>query len=107
MQDNITNAHRLIGETIREPGDERRGRIVGVDQARVVPVIFVIWHEQPGIQRVELARGELRQLADACARASAVDDGASGERGRKRDSAPSTGEASSMPALNRRRVGSR
>lgn len=73
MHDNIINAHRLIGETIHEPETERRGRIVGVDQSRSVPVIFVIWQEQPGIQRFELTRDELRQLADACGRSRSAD----------------------------------
>ncbi len=68
MQDTIINAHRLIGETIQEPGEPRRGRIVGVDQSRAVPVIFVIWQEQSGIQRFELTRDELSQLASACLR---------------------------------------
>ncbi|WP_164999495.1 hypothetical protein [Salinicola tamaricis] len=48
MQQTILNAHRLIGETLREPGRERLGRIVGVDQARRVPLVFVLWQDQQG-----------------------------------------------------------
>lgn len=68
MQETIINAHRLIGETIRESGEERCGRIVGVDQSRSVPVVFVIWQGQEGIHRVELTVDELRQLSEACHR---------------------------------------
>ncbi|WP_353981315.1 hypothetical protein [Salinicola endophyticus] len=68
MQQTILNAHRLIGETLREPGRERLGRIVGVDQARRVPVVFVLWQGQQGIQRIELSVDDLRQLAASCER---------------------------------------
>lgn len=68
MQQTILNAHRLIGETLREPGRERLGRIVGVDQARRVPVVFVLWQGQQGIQRIELSVDDLRQLVAACER---------------------------------------
>lgn len=104
MQDMVINAHRLIGETIREPGEERRGRIVGVDQSRAVPVIFVIWHGQEGIQRIELAFDELRQLAEACSQRQAnppeqhdIPEGLVSE----------DVESPASPALPRRRVGSR
>ncbi|WFF40361.1 hypothetical protein EVC62_01975 [Salinicola endophyticus] len=68
MQQTILNAHRLIGETLREPGRERLGRIVGVDQARRVPLVFVLWQGQQGIQRIELSVDDLRQLVASCER---------------------------------------
>ncbi|MGM8932490.1 hypothetical protein [Salinicola halophyticus] len=107
MQDNIINAHRLIGETIHEPETERRGRIVGVDQSRSVPVIFVIWQEQSGIQRFELTRDELRQLAEACGRARPADHDTKAER-KSDDTGASLEDATFVsPELNQRRVGSR
>ncbi|WP_139313657.1 hypothetical protein [Salinicola sp. MH3R3-1] len=107
MQDNIINAHRLIGETIHEPETERRGRIVGVDQSRAVPVIFVIWQEQSGIQRFELTRDELRQLAEACGRARSTGHGTKAER-KSNDTGASLEDATFVsPELNQRRVGSR
>jgi hypothetical protein len=106
MHDNIINAHRLIGETIHEPETERRGRIVGVDQSRSVPVIFVIWQEQSGIQRFELTRDELRQLADACSHRSAGHDVQARREGD--DTSASLDDATFVsPELNQRRVGSR
>lgn len=107
MQDNITNAHRLIGETIREPGDERRGRIVGVDQSRPVPVIFVIWHEQAGIQRVELTREELCQLAEACGRENRAGEPPDTEDGAGRSDVSSETGATFTPEFSQRRAGSR
>ncbi|WP_110655403.1 hypothetical protein [Salinicola halimionae] len=106
MHDNIINAHRLIGETIHEPETERRGRIVGVDQSRSVPVIFVIWQEQSGIQRFELTRDELRQLAEACSRRSPGHDAQATRK--DDDTSASLGDATFVsPELNQRRVGSR
>jgi len=106
MQDSIINAHRLIGETIHDPGEDRRGRIVGVDQSRSVPVIFVIWQEQTGIQRFELTRDELRQLTEACSRSCSVghDPQAKGSDGTQ---AGFDDEASFWPAFVQRRVGFR
>ncbi|KFF47939.1 hypothetical protein GY26_17325 [Gammaproteobacteria bacterium MFB021] len=72
MQQTILNAHRLIGETLREPGRERLGRIVGVDQARRVPVVFVLWQGQQGIQRIELSVDDLRRLVASCERRHAT-----------------------------------
>lgn len=105
MQDNIINAHRLIGETIRDPEEKRLGKIVGVDQSRSVPVIFVIWQEQAGMHRFELTRDELRQLADACchARAKSRDYRARGDD----EARSSSDDASSSPAVAQRRVGFR
>ncbi|OLO02792.1 MULTISPECIES: hypothetical protein [Salinicola] len=106
MQDNIINAHRLIGEIIHDPGEERRGKIVGVDQARSTPVIFVIWQERAGIQRFELTRDELRQLADACCRPRPT---AQDRRGRGSDDAPVSSDdgVSASSAFAQRRVGYR
>lgn len=106
MQDNIINAHRLIGETIRDPEEKRLGKIVGVDQSRSVPVIFVIWQERAGIQRFELTRDELRQLADACCRAQSK---SREHRAKGNDEArtSSDDDASSSPAVAQRRVGFR
>lgn len=107
MQDTIINAHRLIGETIQEPGEPRRGRVVGVDQSRPAPVIFVIWQEQSGIQRFELTRDELSRLASAChlrqsgQASEREDDVLDGEEA----SSDESRSASHVPA--RRRVGSR
>ncbi|WP_110649348.1 hypothetical protein [Salinicola peritrichatus] len=100
MQETIINAHRLIGETVREPGEERRGRIVGVDQSRSVPVIFVIWQGQEGIHRVELTVDELRQLAEACNRHRSL-QAETGETSRDEEQSPAAA------AVSRRRVGSR
>jgi len=107
MQDTIINAHRLIGENIREPETERRGRIVGVDQSRSVPFIFVIWQQQSGIQRFELTRDELRQLADACGRARSTDHDTQAER-KDDDTRASLEDATFVsPEPAQRRVGSR
>ena len=105
MQDNIINAHRLIGETIRDPEEKRLGKIVGVDQSRSVPVIFVIWQEQAGMHRFELTRDELRQLTHACCRAQSKgrDHRASGHD----EARTSSDETSSSPAVAQRRVGFR
>ncbi|MDH4572211.1 hypothetical protein CUR86_06875 [Salinicola acroporae] len=108
MQDTIINAHRLIGETIQEPGEPRRGRIVGVDQSRPVPVIFVIWQEQSGIHRFELTRDELSQLASACQRRqsgwSSKPEADTRDDGKRRSEESSTFDSHASP---RRRVGSR
>ncbi|WP_110685395.1 hypothetical protein [Salinicola aestuarinus] len=92
------NAHRLIGESVREPGQERCGRIVGVDQSRATPVVFVIWQEQEGIHRVELTFDELRQLAGACERRDPMSPPA--------DDAATDVSALAEPTDYRRRVGS-
>ncbi|WP_251977952.1 hypothetical protein [Salinicola avicenniae] len=100
MQDTITNAHRLIGENIREPGEARCGRIVGVDQYRAQPVIFVIWQGQEGIHRFELTFDELGQLAEACIERQ--------DRGARRESTVDQhDDADASRTFSRRRVGSR
>lgn len=66
MNETRINAHRLIGESVREPKQQYSGRIVGVDQSRAEPVLFVIWQDQPGIHRIELTFDELRELSQAC-----------------------------------------
>ncbi len=95
MQQTILNAHRLIGETLREPGRERLGRIVGVDQARRVPLVFVLWQDQQGIQRIELSVDDLRRLVASCegryATATLASDAAgstAGDTARDTDIAP-------------------
>lgn len=105
MQETIINAHRLIGETIRESGEARSGRIVGVDQSRTVPVIFVIWGGQSGIQRIEVTFDELRQLAEACRQRYA--QVASRDGSRKAATSRVSAEAETGQMIPRRRVGSR
>ncbi|WP_110668915.1 hypothetical protein [Salinicola halophilus] len=99
MEQTRINAHRLIGESVREPGQERCGKIVGVDQSRATPVVFVIWQGQEGIHRVELTVDELRQLAHACEHREPAS--------RTTDDSESDVSAVAEPADFRRRVGSR
>ncbi|GHB16002.1 hypothetical protein [Salinicola rhizosphaerae] len=111
MQETIINAHRLIGETIRESGEARSGRIVGVDQSRSIPVIFVIWGGQAGIQRIEVTVDELRQLAEACRKRYAQVASREGSRQAGTPRVSTETETRKEPetgrVIPRRRVGSR
>ncbi|MHB0775757.1 hypothetical protein [Halomonas sp. WWR20] len=65
MRDYVPQAHLLIGSTLRDARHDRQGRIVGVDQSRHAPAIFVVWSGQPQAERVALEMDQLRALVRA------------------------------------------
>lgn len=66
MNASVDQAHRLIGARLRDPQQRCEGRIVGVDQTRGAPALWVVWEGQPQAQRVELTQQELHELVQAC-----------------------------------------
>ncbi|MBZ9557714.1 MULTISPECIES: hypothetical protein [unclassified Modicisalibacter] len=78
MRDSVAQAHLLIGATLRDPQRQREGRVVGVDQTRDVPALWLVWSDQSRAERVTLSRPELSRLVEGCApqqrAAPAIDD---------------------------------
>lgn len=66
MNASIEQAHRLIGARLRDPQRRCEGRIVGVDQTREAPALWVVWEGQPQAQRAELTPHDLHELVQAC-----------------------------------------
>ncbi|WP_459872935.1 hypothetical protein [Halomonas shantousis] len=65
MRDYVPQAHLLVGSTLRDARHDRQGRIVGVDQSRHAPAIFVVWSGQAKGERVALEVDELHGLVQA------------------------------------------
>lgn len=66
MRDSVAQAHLLIGATLRDPQRQREGRVVGVDQTRDVPALWMVWSDQARAERVTLSRPELSRLVEGC-----------------------------------------
>ncbi|MBZ9540362.1 hypothetical protein KGQ90_15695 [Modicisalibacter tunisiensis] len=66
MRDCVAQAHLLIGATLRDPERQREGRVVGVDQTREAPALWILWVEGAGAERVVMSHRELAALAAGC-----------------------------------------
>lgn len=66
MNMSVDQAHRLIGARLRDPQRRCQGRIVGVDQTRETPALWVVWENQPQAQRADLTPHDLQALVEAC-----------------------------------------
>ncbi|WP_136068845.1 hypothetical protein [Modicisalibacter radicis] len=103
MNASVDQAHRLIGARLRDPQRRCEGRIVGVDQTREAPALWVVWEDQPQAQRAELAQHELHALVQACV---APQGARHADAGRHEDSDEgSAGGASALSMTWRRTAG--
>ncbi|AZV30708.1 hypothetical protein [Cobetia sp. ICG0124] len=64
MHDAIREAHELIGATLRDPGTQRQGRVVGMDLGRVQPAIYVLWQESAAAERIDMTPDDFRSLLE-------------------------------------------
>ncbi|MGO2502864.1 MAG: hypothetical protein ACTH7C_07020 [Cobetia marina] len=64
MHDAIREAHELIGATLRDPGTQRQGRVVGMDLGREQPAIYVLWQESAAAERIDMTPDDFRSLLE-------------------------------------------
>ncbi|MBZ9566204.1 hypothetical protein [Modicisalibacter tunisiensis] len=95
----------MIGATLRDPERQREGRVVGVDQTREAPALWILWVEGAGAERVVMSHRELAALAAGCTGAGVPPAPLKGGRARRADERhDEEGAAESSADIPRRRV---
>lgn len=58
----VSDIHYLLGSTLRDPENDRVGRVVGLNQHYERPIIDVLWEDAHRVERVEITFDQLESL---------------------------------------------